>query len=67
MDATASAASLAAAQAWHLERVELQSRIAHLESVLREYGINSPGTDPLLGASDGEHLEACKAVVRGAY
>lgn len=54
-------------EAHFLETRLLQAHIERLRAVLREHGIPLPEEDPLLGASDGEHLEACKAVVRGAY
>jgi hypothetical protein len=44
-----------------------QQRIERLEAVLREHGIPLPNEDPALGASSYEHLQACRAVVRGAY
>lgn len=60
-------AVFALAEAHRLEVSLLQIRIERLTAVLREHDIPIPGDDPLLGASDGEHLEACRAVVRGAY
>lgn len=60
-------AELAMLEAWHLERTQLLARIARLEAVLREHGLPGPAEDPRLGPSDHEHLEACRAVVRGAY
>ncbi len=54
-------------EAHRLEVSLLQVQIERLRAILREHGIPLPEEDPMLGASDGEHLEACKAVVRGAY
>jgi hypothetical protein len=50
-----------------LEVQLLQVQIERLRALLREHDIPLPQEDARLGASDGEHLEACKAVVRGAY
>jgi hypothetical protein len=57
----------ALAEAWHVERLLLESRIERLRAIIREHGIPLPEEDPLLGASDGEHLEQCRAVVTAAY
>ena len=57
----------AASVAHRLEANELQGRIERLVALLREHGIALPEEDPRLGASDGEHLEACRTVVVKAY
>jgi transposase len=57
----------ALAEAQRLEVSLLQAHIERLRAALREHGIPLPDEDPRLGASDGEHLEQCKAVVRAAY
>ena len=57
----------ALASAQRLEVELLQAHIERLRAALREHGIPLPDEDPRLGASDGEHLEQCKAVVRAAY
>ena len=57
----------ALSEAHRLEVLTLQVKIEILRAIIKEHGIPLPKEDPLLGASDGEHLEACKAVVRGAY
>lgn len=58
-------AALSAAH--HLETSLLQARIEILTALAREHDIPIPGDDPLLGASDGEHLIACRNVVTAAY
>jgi len=58
---------VAMSEAHRLEIVLLQTRIERLHALLREHGINPPDEDPLLGASDGEHLAACREVVTTAY
>lgn len=62
-----SAQVMALAEAHLIEVALLQTRIERLHALLREHGIVPPREDPLLGASDGEHLEACQAVVSAAY
>lgn len=57
----------AAALAHRLEVSLLMSRVERLTALLREHGIPLPGEDVRLGASDGEHLEACRTVVVAAY
>ena len=57
----------AAAMAHRLEVSLLMSRVERLTALLREHGIPLPGEDGRLGASDGEHLEACRRVVMSAY
>lgn len=57
----------AMAAAHHLETVMLSTRIERLIAVVREHGIPLPGEDPMLGASDGEHLAASRRVVIAAY
>lgn len=57
----------AAALAHRTDVRELSGRIERLVAVLREHGIPMPEEDPRLGASDGEHLEACRRVVVAAY
>ena len=54
-------------EAHHLEVVLLQQRVERLHAVLREHGIPLPEEDPRLGASDGDHLRACRDVVIAAY
>lgn len=58
---------MALAAAHRVEVALLQTRIERLHAVLREHGIPPPDDDPRLGASDGEHLEASRAVVSAAY
>lgn len=58
---------LALAQAYKLDVLELETKIERLKAVLREHDITMPGNDPLLGASDGEHLMACRTLVVKAY
>ena len=53
--------------AHRLESTLLLSRIERLTAVIREHGIPLPGEDPMLGASDGDHLAACRTVVTTAY
>lgn len=53
--------------AHHLETSLLQTRIERLTALLREHGIPLPEEDPRLGASDGEHLLACRNTVIAAY
>jgi hypothetical protein len=50
-----------------LEVALLQTRIERLSAIIREHGLSLPSDDPLLGVSDGEHLEASRAVVIAAY
>ena len=57
----------ASALAHRLDVRELTHRVERLTSVLKEHGIPMPEDDPRLGASDGEHLEACRKVVTKAY
>jgi len=57
----------ALAAAHHLETANLSTRIARLTAICREHGIPMPSDDPLLGASDGEHLAASRRVVIAAY
>lgn len=45
----------------------LQQRIERLTAIIREHGLPLPEEDPHLGASDGDHLDACKKVVTAAY
>jgi len=45
----------------------LQVKIERMTALLREHGIPLPSEDPRLGASDGEHLARCRAVVTSAY
>ena len=58
---------LAASEAHRLETLLLATRIERLSALLREHGIRLPDEDPRLGISDGEHLLACRQVVRAAY
>ena len=53
--------------AHRLEVSLLSARIDRLTALLREHEIPLPESDPRLGASDGEHLAACRAVVVAAY
>lgn len=69
MSAFVTESELAAAIAV-VHRVEaglLQTRLERLTALLREHGIPLPDEDPRLGASDGEHLAACRRVVVAAY
>ena len=59
------AEALQAAQ--RLEVSLLLTKIERLNAVVREHGIPLPGDDPRLGASDGDHLAACRQVVTTAY
>lgn len=43
------------------------TRVERLTALLREHGVPTPDDDPLLGASDGAHLAACRDVVTCAY
>jgi hypothetical protein len=65
--APTAAQAFALQEAHRLEVELLQIQIERLRSALREHGIPLPAEDPLLGASDGEHLAACQAVVSTAY
>lgn len=53
--------------AQHLNAALLCTRIERLTGLLHEYGVPTPEDDPLLGASDGEHLIASRQVVIAAY
>lgn len=55
------------AQAQRLEVGLLQARCERLTALVREHGLPIPGDDPRLGASDGDHLAACRRVVVAAY
>lgn len=57
----------AQAQAHRLDTLMLQTRIERLTAVIREHGLPLPGEDERLGASDGDHLAACRQVVSSAY
>ena len=52
---------------YRLENTMLQTRIERLTAIISEHGIPLPGDDPRLGASDGDHLAACRRVVIAAY
>lgn len=52
---------------YRVENQLLMSRVERLSALVREHGIPLPGDDPRLGASDGEHLAACRRVVVAAY
>lgn len=58
---------LAAASVHLLEKRLLMTRIERLTALLREHGLPLPEEDPRLGASDGQHLVACRNVVKSAY
>jgi hypothetical protein len=53
--------------AHRLDTMLLQGRVERLTALVREHGIPLPDEDPRLGASDGEHLARCRAVVDTAY
>jgi hypothetical protein len=57
----------AAALAHHLEKSLLLTRIQRLTDLLKEHNIEVAQDDPLLGASDIEHLKQCRSVVIHAY
>ena len=69
MSAFVTEAELASALAMvhDVEARLLQTRVERLSAILREHGIPLPEEDPKLGASDGEHLAACRKVVQAAY
>lgn len=64
---TESDLALALNAAHRLESELLLTRIERLNALVREHGIPLPKDDPRLGASDGEHLAACRRVVMAAY
>lgn len=57
----------AMAQAHALDKALLLTRLERLTALLQEHGVPLPEEDPALGASDGQHLEACRLVVTKAY